>query len=70
MSHCWNLWVFHCLMPLFFPLFKFLRYQSSNIISQKEISQILQEAAETNLAELPEATSRALHVFLCQVRER
>uniref|UniRef100_A0A8D0F065 Meiotic double-stranded break formation protein 1 n=1 Tax=Strix occidentalis caurina TaxID=311401 RepID=A0A8D0F065_STROC len=30
----------------------FLRYQSSNIISQKEISQILQEAAEANLAEL------------------
>ncbi|KAM7131805.1 meiosis inhibitor protein 1-like isoform 4-T5 [Ciconia maguari] len=44
----------------------FLRYQSSNIISQKEISQILQEAAEANLAELPEATSRALHLFLCQ----
>uniref|UniRef100_A0A663ETW9 Meiotic double-stranded break formation protein 1 n=1 Tax=Aquila chrysaetos chrysaetos TaxID=223781 RepID=A0A663ETW9_AQUCH len=46
----------------------FLKYQSSNIISQKEISQILQEAAEANLAELPEATSRALHLFLCQVR--
>ncbi|NWU65113.1 MEI1 protein, partial [Pterocles burchelli] len=45
----------------------FLRYQSSNIISQKEISQVLQEAAEANLAELPEATSRALHLFLCQV---
>ncbi|NXG89696.1 MEI1 protein, partial [Stercorarius parasiticus] len=45
----------------------FLRYQSSNIISQKEISQTLQEAAEANLAELPEATSRALHLFLCQV---
>ncbi|NXV76140.1 MEI1 protein, partial [Atlantisia rogersi] len=45
----------------------FLRYQSTNIISQKEISQILQEAAEANLAELPEATSRALHLFLCQV---
>ncbi|NWQ86958.1 MEI1 protein, partial [Burhinus bistriatus] len=45
----------------------FLRYQSSNIISQKEISQIIQEAAEANLAELPEATSRALHLFLCQV---
>ncbi|NXX97600.1 MEI1 protein, partial [Centropus bengalensis] len=45
----------------------FLRYQSSNIISQKEISQILQEAAEANLAELPQATSRALHLFLCQV---
>ncbi|NXU71197.1 MEI1 protein, partial [Oreotrochilus melanogaster] len=45
----------------------FLRYQCSNIISQKEISQILQEAAEANLAELPEATSRALHLFLCQV---
>ncbi|NXL87400.1 MEI1 protein, partial [Alectura lathami] len=45
----------------------FLRYQSSNIISQKEIGQILQEVAETNLTELPEATSRALHLFLCQV---
>ncbi|NXU50916.1 MEI1 protein, partial [Turnix velox] len=45
----------------------FVRYQSSNIISQKEISQILQEAAEANLAELSEATSRALHLFLCQV---
>ncbi|NXL41798.1 MEI1 protein, partial [Podilymbus podiceps] len=45
----------------------FLRYQSSNIISQKEISQLLQEAAEANLAELPEATSRALQLFLCQV---
>ncbi|KAK2512693.1 Mei1 [Columba guinea] len=45
----------------------FLRYQSSNIISQKEISQILREAAEANLAELPEATSHALHLFLCQV---
>ncbi|NXJ67631.1 MEI1 protein, partial [Rostratula benghalensis] len=45
----------------------FLRYQSSNIISQREISQILQEAAEANLAELPEATSHALHLFLCQV---
>ncbi|NXC43058.1 MEI1 protein, partial [Penelope pileata] len=45
----------------------FLRYQSSNIISQKEIGQILQEVAEANLSELPEATSRALHLFLCQV---
>ncbi|NWY54511.1 MEI1 protein, partial [Chionis minor] len=45
----------------------FLRYQSSNIISQKEISQILQEAEEANLAELPEATSRALYLFLSQV---
>ncbi|KAM6321189.1 meiosis inhibitor protein 1 [Aegotheles albertisi] len=44
----------------------FLRYQSTNIISQKDISQILQEAAEANLAELPEATSHALHLFLCQ----
>ncbi|XP_027740818.1 meiosis inhibitor protein 1 isoform X2 [Empidonax traillii] len=46
----------------------FVRYQSSNIISQKEISQILQEAAEANLAELPEATSYALHLFLCQIQ--
>ncbi|XP_010128090.1 PREDICTED: meiosis inhibitor protein 1-like, partial [Chlamydotis macqueenii] len=46
----------------------FLRHQSSNIISQKEISQVLQEAAEANLAELPEAVSRALHLFLCQIQ--
>uniref|UniRef100_A0A8C3TJX5 Meiotic double-stranded break formation protein 1 n=1 Tax=Catharus ustulatus TaxID=91951 RepID=A0A8C3TJX5_CATUS len=38
----------------------FVRYQSSNIISQKEISQIIQEAAEANIAELSEATSCAL----------
>uniref|UniRef100_H0ZHT2 Meiotic double-stranded break formation protein 1 n=1 Tax=Taeniopygia guttata TaxID=59729 RepID=H0ZHT2_TAEGU len=44
----------------------FVRYQSSNIISQKEISQIIQEAAEANIAELPEATSHALHLFLSQ----
>lgn len=70
MSHCCTLWVFHYLIFLFFPLFKFVRYQSSNIISQKEISQIIQEAAEANLAELPEATSCALRLFLCQVREQ
>ncbi|XP_040524762.1 meiosis inhibitor protein 1 isoform X9 [Gallus gallus] len=46
----------------------FLKYQSSNIISQKEIGQILQEVAEANLVELPEATSRALHLFLCQIQ--
>ncbi|XP_021239627.1 meiosis inhibitor protein 1 [Numida meleagris] len=46
----------------------FLKYQSSNIISQKEIGQILQEVAEANLLELPEATSRALHLFLCQIQ--
>uniref|UniRef100_A0A8B9U5X6 Meiosis inhibitor protein 1 n=1 Tax=Anas zonorhyncha TaxID=75864 RepID=A0A8B9U5X6_9AVES len=44
----------------------FVRYQSSNVISQKEISLILREAAEANLPELPEATSRALHLFLRQ----
>uniref|UniRef100_A0A8D2MFF3 Meiotic double-stranded break formation protein 1 n=1 Tax=Zonotrichia albicollis TaxID=44394 RepID=A0A8D2MFF3_ZONAL len=48
----------------------FVRYQSSNIISQKEISQIIQEAAEASIAELPEATSHALHLFLSQVREQ
>ncbi|OXB71956.1 UNVERIFIED_CONTAM: hypothetical protein H355_001069 [Colinus virginianus] len=48
----------------------FLKYQSSNIISQKEIGQILQEVAEANLLELPETTSRALHLFLCQVRKQ
>ncbi|XP_015716509.1 meiosis inhibitor protein 1 isoform X9 [Coturnix japonica] len=46
----------------------FLKYQSSNIISQKEIGQILQEVAEANLLELPEATSQALHLFLCQIQ--
>ncbi|KAI6079661.1 Meiosis inhibitor protein 1 isoform X1 [Aix galericulata] len=46
----------------------FVRYQSSNVISQKEISLILREAAEANLPELPEATSRALHLFLRQVQ--
>uniref|UniRef100_A0A8C9MSL2 Meiotic double-stranded break formation protein 1 n=1 Tax=Serinus canaria TaxID=9135 RepID=A0A8C9MSL2_SERCA len=48
----------------------FVRYESSNIISQKEISQIIQEAAEANIAELPEATACALHFFLSQVREQ
>ncbi|XP_066175893.1 meiosis inhibitor protein 1 [Sylvia atricapilla] len=46
----------------------FLRYQSKNIISQKEISQIIHEAAEANIAELPEATSCALHLFLSQIQ--
>ncbi|XP_056197674.1 meiosis inhibitor protein 1 [Falco biarmicus] len=46
----------------------FLRYQSSNVISQKEISQVLQQATEVNLAELPEATARAFHLFLCQIQ--
>ncbi|NWS80215.1 MEI1 protein, partial [Toxostoma redivivum] len=45
----------------------FVRYQSNNIISQKEISQIIQEAAEANIAELSEATSSSLHLFLSQV---
>uniref|UniRef100_A0A8C3FB68 Meiotic double-stranded break formation protein 1 n=1 Tax=Chrysemys picta bellii TaxID=8478 RepID=A0A8C3FB68_CHRPI len=47
----------------------FVRYRSSNIISQSEISQILQEAAKAKLAELPGATSHALRLFLLQVRE-
>uniref|UniRef100_A0A8B9Q134 Meiotic double-stranded break formation protein 1 n=1 Tax=Apteryx owenii TaxID=8824 RepID=A0A8B9Q134_APTOW len=46
----------------------FVKYQSSNIISQKEISQILQEAAEAKLSELPEATCRALRLFLRQIQ--
>ncbi|XP_032913536.1 meiosis inhibitor protein 1 [Catharus ustulatus] len=46
----------------------FVRYQSSNIISQKEISQIIQEAAEANIAELSEATSCALQLFLSQIQ--
>ncbi|NXM91292.1 MEI1 protein, partial [Oenanthe oenanthe] len=45
----------------------FVRYKSNNIISQKEISQIIQEAAEANIGELSEATSCALHLFLSQV---
>ncbi|OWK59285.1 Meiosis inhibitor protein 1 [Lonchura striata] len=55
------------LFPIF-PNTLFVRYQSSNIISQKEISQIIQEAAEANIAELPEATSHALHLFLSQIQ--
>ncbi|XP_063252103.1 meiosis inhibitor protein 1 isoform X2 [Prinia subflava] len=46
----------------------FVKYQSRNIISQKEISQIIHEAAEANIAELPEATSCALHLFLSQIQ--
>ncbi|XP_010222804.1 PREDICTED: meiosis inhibitor protein 1 [Tinamus guttatus] len=46
----------------------FVRYQNNNIISQREISQILQEAAEAELSELPEATCRALHLFLRQIQ--
>uniref|UniRef100_A0A452I8I9 Uncharacterized protein n=1 Tax=Gopherus agassizii TaxID=38772 RepID=A0A452I8I9_9SAUR len=46
----------------------FVRYRSSDIISQSEISQILQEAAKAKLAELPGATSHALRLFLLQVR--
>ncbi|XP_065419132.1 meiosis inhibitor protein 1 isoform X6 [Chrysemys picta bellii] len=46
----------------------FVRYRSSNIISQSEISQILQEAAKAKLAELPGATSHALRLFLLQLQ--
>ncbi|XP_062442567.1 meiosis inhibitor protein 1 [Rhea pennata] len=46
----------------------FVKYQSSNIISQKEINQVIQEATEAKLPELPEATCRALHLFLCQIQ--
>nr|XP_042703750.1 meiosis inhibitor protein 1-like isoform X5 [Chrysemys picta bellii] len=47
---------------------QFVRYRSSNIISQSEISQILQEAAKAKLAELPGATSHALRLFLLQLQ--
>ncbi|KAM9170395.1 meiosis inhibitor protein 1 [Pangshura tecta] len=46
----------------------FVRYRSSDIISQSEISQILQEAAKAKLAELPGATSYALRLFLLQLQ--
>ncbi|XP_074980307.1 meiosis inhibitor protein 1 isoform X3 [Caretta caretta] len=46
----------------------FVRYRSSGIISQSEISQILQEAAKAKLAELPGATSQALRLFLLQLQ--
>ncbi|KAH1187252.1 hypothetical protein KIL84_020001, partial [Mauremys mutica] len=46
----------------------FVRYRSSDIISQSEISQILQEAAKAKLAELPGATSHALRLFLLQLQ--
>ncbi|EMP41871.1 Meiosis inhibitor protein 1 [Chelonia mydas] len=45
----------------------FVRYRSSGIISQSEVSQILQEAAKAKLAELPGATSQALRLFLLQL---
>ncbi|XP_044839858.1 meiosis inhibitor protein 1 isoform X7 [Mauremys mutica] len=47
---------------------QFVRYRSSDIISQSEISQILQEAAKAKLAELPGATSHALRLFLLQLQ--
>ncbi|XP_043346665.1 meiosis inhibitor protein 1 isoform X8 [Dermochelys coriacea] len=46
----------------------FVRYRSSDIISQSEISQILQEAAKAKLAELSGATSHALRLFLLQLQ--
>ncbi|XP_067415140.1 meiosis inhibitor protein 1 [Emydura macquarii macquarii] len=48
----------------------FVRYQSSDIISQSEISQILQEAAKAKLRELPGATSHTLRLFLLQLQSR
>ncbi|XP_025064706.1 meiosis inhibitor protein 1 [Alligator sinensis] len=48
----------------------FARYQNNTIISQSEISQILQEATKANLLELPETTSQALRLFLLQVQSR
>ncbi|XP_037738583.1 meiosis inhibitor protein 1 isoform X4 [Chelonia mydas] len=46
----------------------FVRYRSSGIISQSEISQILQEAVKAKLAELPVATSQALRLLLLQLQ--
>ncbi|XP_019371351.1 PREDICTED: meiosis inhibitor protein 1 [Gavialis gangeticus] len=48
----------------------FVRYQNNTVISQSEISQILQEATKANLLELPENTSQALRLFLLQVQSR
>uniref|UniRef100_A0A6J0T7Y7 Meiosis inhibitor protein 1 isoform X1 n=1 Tax=Pogona vitticeps TaxID=103695 RepID=A0A6J0T7Y7_9SAUR len=46
----------------------FLRYQNTSIISQSEISHILQEAANTKLSELPDVTVIALRAFLLQIQ--
>uniref|UniRef100_A0A7M4FMZ1 MEI1 protein n=1 Tax=Crocodylus porosus TaxID=8502 RepID=A0A7M4FMZ1_CROPO len=48
----------------------FARYQNNTVISQSEISQILQEATKANLLELPENISQALRLFLLQVQSR
>ncbi|XP_054843718.1 meiosis inhibitor protein 1 [Eublepharis macularius] len=44
-----------------------VQYQSTSLISQSEISHVLEEAANTKLLELPDATVSALHSFLLQV---
>nr|XP_056702523.1 meiosis inhibitor protein 1 [Euleptes europaea] len=44
-----------------------VQYQSTDLISQSEISHVLEEAANTKLPELPDTTVSALHAFLLQV---
>ncbi|XP_061438707.1 meiosis inhibitor protein 1-like [Rhineura floridana] len=45
----------------------FIRYESIGVISQSEISHILEEAANTKLPELSDVTVSALRSFLLQV---
>ncbi|XP_015274646.1 PREDICTED: meiosis inhibitor protein 1 [Gekko japonicus] len=44
-----------------------VQYQNTSLISQSEINHVLEEAANTKLSELPDATVSALHSFLLQV---
>lgn len=44
-----------------------MQYQNTNLISQSEISHVLEEATNTKLSELTDATISALHSFLLQV---
>ncbi|XP_044311111.1 meiosis inhibitor protein 1 [Varanus komodoensis] len=46
----------------------FMRYQSTRIISQNEISHILEEARNSKMAELSDATIAALRSFLLQLQ--
>ncbi|XP_077195472.1 meiosis inhibitor protein 1 isoform X1 [Paroedura picta] len=45
-----------------------VQYQNTSLISQTEISHILEEAANTKLSDLPEATVSALHSFVLQLQ--
>ncbi|KAJ7330028.1 hypothetical protein JRQ81_016202 [Phrynocephalus forsythii] len=46
----------------------FLRYQSTRVISQSEVSHILEEATKMKLSELPGGTVMALRAFLLQIQ--